>query len=303
MGLGIASVQNILELYNLGYLKNSKSIIEMGSQELHLKKEDLKQLFNNASLKDDLIDKIPNIKNWPLGPRSSSKYLYNSLGVEEYQCIDIGGQHNAICHDLNKPFEDKSKFNKFDVVTDLGACDCVFNVGECYKTMHKLTKPGGYIIIQQGVLKAFRYYLFDKSIFEGMAAANNYKIIFISYFITTGTKTENGSYHQFHNPANRSLFNTLDFARLENIGIYVVFQKQNGDEFKVPDSYYYSVKENYNFAGFNRMYFKDPLSYSYIPSATLTLEKAPAVLIIKALFKCFIKKIKRIIRIIIMKTK
>ena len=79
MGLGIASVQNILELYNLGYLKNSKSIIEMGSQELHLKKEDLKQLFNNASLKDDLIDKIPNIKNWPFSPRSSSKYLYNSI--------------------------------------------------------------------------------------------------------------------------------------------------------------------------------------------------------------------------------
>ena len=41
MGLGIAAVQNTLELYNLGYLKNSKSIIEIGSQKLHLKKEDL----------------------------------------------------------------------------------------------------------------------------------------------------------------------------------------------------------------------------------------------------------------------
>ena len=46
MGLGIASVQNILELYNLGYLKNSKSIIEMGSQELHLKKEEPIDLLN-----------------------------------------------------------------------------------------------------------------------------------------------------------------------------------------------------------------------------------------------------------------
>ena len=124
--------------------------------------------------------------------------------------------------------------------------------------MHKLTKPGGYIIIHQGVLKAFRYYLFDKSIFEGMAAVNNYKIIFISYIITTGTKTENGSYHQFHIPANRSLFNTLDFARLENIGIHVVFQKQNGDEFKVPDSYYYSVKENYILQGLTECILKTP---------------------------------------------
>ena len=38
MGLGIAAVQNYLELYNLSYLKNSKSICDIGSQELHLKK-------------------------------------------------------------------------------------------------------------------------------------------------------------------------------------------------------------------------------------------------------------------------
>ena len=32
MALGIAAAQNTLELYNLGYLKNSKSIIEMESR-------------------------------------------------------------------------------------------------------------------------------------------------------------------------------------------------------------------------------------------------------------------------------
>ena len=45
MGLGIAAVQNTLELHNLGHLKNSKNVFEIGSQELQLKKEDLKQLF------------------------------------------------------------------------------------------------------------------------------------------------------------------------------------------------------------------------------------------------------------------
>ena len=41
MALGIAAAQNTLELYDLGYLKNSKSIIEIGSQEIQMHKEDL----------------------------------------------------------------------------------------------------------------------------------------------------------------------------------------------------------------------------------------------------------------------
>ena len=37
MGLAIAAIQNTLELYNQGYLKNSKNVFDIGSQELHLK--------------------------------------------------------------------------------------------------------------------------------------------------------------------------------------------------------------------------------------------------------------------------
>ena len=39
MGLGIGAVQNILELNNLGYFKNSNNTIEIGSQNLHLNYE------------------------------------------------------------------------------------------------------------------------------------------------------------------------------------------------------------------------------------------------------------------------
>mgnify|MGYP000114895092 FL=1 len=101
MGLGLAAVQNTLELHNLGYLKNSKNVFEIGSQELHLKKEDLKQLFDNAGLKSDLVEKYPNINNWPEKPRCSSKFFYESLGIKEYQCMDMNGDYGAIVHDLN----------------------------------------------------------------------------------------------------------------------------------------------------------------------------------------------------------
>ncbi len=299
MGLGIAAVQNTLELHNLGYLKNSKSVIEIGSQELHLKKEDLKELFDNAGLKSDLVDKYPNINNWPEKPRCSSKYFYESLGIKEYQCIDINDDYGAIPHDLNKPFEDRSKFNKFDIVTDHGSCEHVFNIAECYRTMHNLTKPGGYIIIHQAVFKGNGYFKFDESFFEGVAAANSYKIIFNSYVIATGDKTKNGSDHEFHIPRNRELFNVLDFSKLEGLGIYGVLQKTKEDEFKIPYQGK-SMKEVYNISGgFNRFYSKEPMGYTYVPSSTLEVEAAPFRFLIKAL----IIKIRKIIRISMSKKK
>ena len=110
----------------------------------------------------------------------SDKSLFR-IAVNEQMPIDKDGDNEEIYDNknhLNKPFEDKSKFNKFDIVTDYGSCEHVFNIAECYKTIHNLTKPGGYIIIYQQCLKGNGYFKFDDSFFEGIAASNKYKIIF-----------------------------------------------------------------------------------------------------------------------------
>tara|TARA_B100001996_G_scaffold382681_1_gene375219 strand:+ start:1757 stop:2641 length:885 start_codon:yes stop_codon:yes gene_type:complete len=291
MGVSIAAIQNTLELYNLGYLKKTKSIIEIGSQELIVKKNDLKEFFDYAGLESGLVDAYPNINNFPNKPRCSSKHFYKSLGINEYESIDINGEHGAIVYDLNKPFNDKTKFNKFDIVTDHGSSEHVFNTPEVFKTMHNLVKPGGLIIVSQQVLKGNGYFLFDRAFFEGIAAANKYKIIFASYMLAPGTQTKNGSNHQFHLPLSEHIFNSINFAKIENLNIYFVLQKQHDEEFKIPyqDNL---MKETYNCVGFNRIYFKDPMSYSYIPAAKLTTEETPFKTLIKEFFRRLIKKIK-----------
>ena len=308
MGIGISSIQNLLELHNLGYLKDFNSVLEIGSQELHIQHEDLKEMVKMSGLDSDLLENIPNIKNWPFSPRTSSKYFYEMLGLKNYNSIDINGIYNAIPHDLNEPFNDKSMFNKFDIVTDFGSCEHVFNVGECYKTLHNLLKPGGYMIVDQAMLKGNGYFKFDESFFEGIATANNYKIIFNSYVISLGKKTEKGTYKQFHIPKNHELLNVLDFSKLKdvkghhNIGIYAVMQKTNEDEFKIP--YEHKImNEKYEIRGFNRIFSRDPLSYSNISSSTIKIENASLTEIIKALMNWFTKKVKIVIRKTLMKIK
>lgn len=172
-------------------------------------------------------------------------------------------QNNSIPLDYNEPLEDESLFNKFDIVTDLGSIEHAFNVAEGYRTMHKLCNVNGLIIIDQSLNYGNGYYLYNTRFFEGIAIANNYKIIYKSYILTLPTKTENGTNHQFHVPANSNLLKAID-GRAIKINTFGIFQKLNHDNFKLPyqNDYVSQKQEHY---GFNRLYENDGYEYYYAP--------------------------------------
>ena len=294
MGLGIAAVQNMLELYQQGIFSNTKKVVEMGSQELHLKEADFEELVRIAGVTNYDRDNFLNLNNWPKQPRCTSKALYQMLGMEEYYSLDFNTDMGSIPHDYNLPFEDTSLWSQFDLVTDHGACEHAFNIGEAYRTMHRLCKPNGLIIISQMLWGGNGYFLYDKCFFEGIAAANNYKILFSSYVVATGSKTKNGSDLQFHIPINRDLLNTINLNSVASIGVYAVFEKQVDADFQFPyQGQYFSEEQGH--LGFNRFFYKDPPSYSYIPSAnTLTGEGISGRLLLKLLIQKIKQKVSSI---------
>ena len=268
MGLGIAAVQNTLELSKLGLLEGINKIVEMGSQELHLTALDLEEMIKMAGLNNFQKNKFPDIDNWPNSPRCSAKSFYQFLGIKEYVSIDMNKEHGSISLDFNLPLEDTSLYSQFDLVTDHGACEHAFNIAETYRTMHRLCKPKGLIVIAQSLWGGNGYFLYDESFFDGIAAANNYKIIFNSYVIAADSKTPNGSDNQFHIPLNRDLLKTIDLSKT-SIGVYVVLQKQDKSDFKFPYQGQYLAKKQGHF-GFNRIYHQNPLSSSFLPEAKIT---------------------------------
>ncbi len=289
MGLGIAAVQNTLELSKLGLLEGTNKIVEMGSQELHLTALDLEEMIKMAGLNNFQKNKFPDIDNWPNSPRCSAKSFYQFLGIKEYVSIDMNKEHGSISLDFNLPLEDTSLYSQFDLVTDHGACEHAFNIAETYRTMHRLCKPKGLIVIAQSLWGGNGYFLYDESFFDGIAAANNYKIIFNSYVITTKSKTPNGSDNQFHIPLNRDLLKTIDLSKA-NIGVYVVLQKQDKSDFKLPYQGHYLAKKQGHF-GFNRIYHQNPLSSSFLPEAEITAISGRKLL--KELFRRIKSKIIR----------
>lgn len=261
MGIDLSTASLLLELKYLEKLKDVKNVVEIGSQELHLKKDDLKDLYNQVGLDGKLLDNHSNLDNWPNEPREPAKKFYNDLGIKDYKAIDLTGEHDSIPLDLNKELTDKSLFNKFDLVTDFGSCEHVFNISECYRTIHNITKVNGIILIDQAVFRGNGYFSLDRGFLEGLAAANKYKILYSAYAIETGTKTSSGSVKKYRVPLIEDVKNNL--KNYKSLGITMVFQKTEDNEFKIP--YQTGLfNQKYNTFGFNRVYNRDDLSISYL---------------------------------------
>jgi len=292
MGLGSGGVKLNLELWQRGILKDVKSVVEMGYQELALSRLHFEKLVTSAGLENYDSSNFPNLDNWPhKRPRCPTQPFYQMLGIEEYFSVDLNQEHGALAIDLNTPLTDTSVYGKFDLVTDYGTNEHVFNVAEAYRTMHRLCSLNGLMVIFQQLYGGNGYHNFDVSYFEGMAAANQYKILYSSFIVNV----END---QIHIPASRELLDMFEWPKTRfgpYIGTCHVMQKQSEEDFKYAyqDSYMAHVQGN---AGYEMQFLPNPPSYSYVPMAA-SLEAVGWRQLASALSSRITNKIKRVVKL------
>jgi len=97
---------------------------------------------------------------------------YSSLSAVDL----IEGPEAEYRLDLNQPLPID---RQFDIVLNLGTAEHIFNIGQCYKSMHELTKPGGLIVtcgpftgsIDHG------FYTIQPTFYYDLAAANGYQLL------------------------------------------------------------------------------------------------------------------------------
>ena len=285
MGLGPESIKLYLELYQRGFFRNINSVIDMGSQELHLKRVDFERLICTASIANYNRDNFTPWDDRPGQPHCPSKPFFELLGVKNYSCVDMNNENGAISIDLNFPLKDTALYGQYDLVTDHGCCEHVFNVSEAYRTMHRLCKSQGIMVISQSVSNPNGYYLFDLSFFEGIAAANNYKVLLSSYVVSL---KENGI--QLPIPLSRELLDALDWSKISAIGITYVLQKQSDADFQLPYQKNYPSQSQDHFDYVHR-FLPDPPSCTYLPIRDNPLDAVPVKDFAKTLIQRIIPKI------------
>ena len=77
---------------------------------------------------------------------------------------------------------DEKFHNQYDIVTDFGNNEHIFEVSTAFKNMHNFCKKDGYLIISQSLIYGNGFYNFNFDFFETLAAYNNYDIVFSNIY-------------------------------------------------------------------------------------------------------------------------
>lgn len=110
--------------------------------------------------------------------------FYRKLGCGRYESIDANG-NGTYTHDLNTPLPwvvpgpDRKWFERFDLVTDFGTGEHIFDQAQVWRTLHTLTKPGGVLLIDRPSFgyETHGYYVLTRELIEDIARANAYHMI------------------------------------------------------------------------------------------------------------------------------
>jgi hypothetical protein len=120
---------------------------------------------------------------------------YRSQGTERYVCLDANGLNGATTIDLNKPLRDEI-FNDvqrhilslgFDIVTDFGTGEHIWNQDQIWRTLHELCKPSGHIVFDRPTqgYGGHCFYLIDRAVIAAFCHFNEYVPIWIGRARTT----------------------------------------------------------------------------------------------------------------------
>jgi hypothetical protein len=262
MGMRNGLIELAFELKQRGIIDNLDSVLDFGSQELRITYSELENLFLKIGKTKSILKKYEVLKKFPKGKRISTKILWKDLGFNKIFSFDINKQHNSLNYDLNDPFLDKNFFNTFDLVTDFGNNEHIYNLSEAYKTLYKVCKKDGIIWCFQSVFRGNGFYNFDQSFFETYAAYNQLSILYSAYVIHVG------QYDQFLIPCNKDLLNAINLFNVKSIYITYVFRKNLDEDPK--NIYQYGLndaKQNFTTKFIQREGLSEKF---YIPSKSIT---------------------------------
>lgn len=233
MGIGIVTYNLFEEILRAGHLKNCKSVIEMGSQEIQYI-EFAKNIINKKINYKDIV---------------SAKDFFLAIGFEKYNSIDADGKYNALTFDLNFNIEKHYEFNnKYDLVTNFGTSEHVFNQKTFFENVHNLTNLNGYMLHMVPFEGQFNHGFFNYQprLFYDLAFFNDYEIVGFWYFSQRKSKNfktySGGNYYPLK--YNDELLGFLEelakkkklpCTPLNNCSeLVIMYKKTNDNNFKDP---------------------------------------------------------------------
>lgn len=181
MAIGAIHIAWLRHLARQGEFRGRGTVLDLGPQDIQVDRgflmRALDRVVGGSTLDRDLADMFTNGGFRPDGQPA----FYRLFGLSPYASIDASDTRATYRLDLNHAV---SGLPEYDVVTNFGTTEHVFNIGEAFRTIHNLTRPGGmslhcvpcFAFINHG------FYGINPNMLVEMARANDYEIVDFSYF-------------------------------------------------------------------------------------------------------------------------
>ena len=146
--------------------RDQPTVVELGNQRLKNSKS-RGELYNQLGIKPP--SELAGTKDW-----------YLSLGFGRYLAIDVNTERDAVAMDLNVDIPKTYNFHdQFDLVTNNGTGEHVFNQYMVFKNAHDLCKVNGFMI---HVLPFYRwvdhgFFNYHPNLFPCLANQNGYELL------------------------------------------------------------------------------------------------------------------------------
>ncbi len=188
-------------------------VMELGSQDISFTREEALSLLH--------VDMDIFKQQEGFSKRISAKKLYDLLGCDIYACIDLDGAHGALAFNLNHSLKRKYGYKEqFQMVTNFGTAEHVFNQYSLFENIHELCAPNGIMVhgLPIGGYRSHGFFNYQPTLFGYLALANNYRL-------------EGVWYVQDSNLGELSCF---DHNKEGDQYMYIVLRKQNNRKFRMP---------------------------------------------------------------------
>jgi SAM-dependent methyltransferase len=162
-------------------LPEAASWVDLGPQDIQLPRPSLLSLAGRHRAQADAARLVDSVFVDGRVRRDAQLAFYGLFGARSYTSIDIDDPIAVHKLDLNRPIP--GSVGQFDVVTNFGTSEHVFNIGQVFVTIHDLLKPGG---VSLHVCPSFAFvnhgfYNVNPNLYIEMARQNGYELVDFSY--------------------------------------------------------------------------------------------------------------------------
>ncbi len=180
MAINALQVAWISRLAEKKIIKKGDSILEFGPQDLLCPRAAVEMYglrhCDVATVRKVLDEAYDGERPKPVVPSG----FYSLFGIERYRSLDVSDPRSDWLRDCNTPFQLPERF---DIVTNFGTAEHVFNIGAMFQSVHDALKPGG---VALHVLPTFGdvdhgFYNIHPTTYLDLAAANEYGIEELCY--------------------------------------------------------------------------------------------------------------------------